>query len=165
MHTHSISIRVRANKTEVWNKLSQMDTIAEWASGIGTSTYSSENVEGIGAERTCDIPRMGKLVENVDEWQDEQTLGYTVEGVDILKYWHNTWNLQAEGDATFVSLTMKYEVKYGFIGILLGNTVLKAPASSLSKLLAEFKYFVENGRAATSKAELAMNEVIENAKG
>ena len=55
------------------------------SSGIGTSVYSSETTSGVGTQRSCEIPCMSILVEDIMEWQDEHKFCFEFTGIPIMK--------------------------------------------------------------------------------
>ena len=83
MFSAKSTIIIQAPKKEVWAKLSKLDDIANWSSGIGTSVYSSEITSGVGTQRSCDIPGIGTLVEDIVEWRDEHKFCYEISGISI----------------------------------------------------------------------------------
>lgn len=69
------SIVVAAPPAKVWEVVGKFSAIADWHTGLASSTGSGEN--SAGAERTITLKSGGVLVEGLDEYNDENmSFGY-----------------------------------------------------------------------------------------
>ena len=160
MYSFTKTLKIDAPPSEVWQKLSQLENIATWTHLIEKSLISSEKDAGLGAERTCILPNNTELIETVDEWETEKSLGYKIVGLSVARFHRESWHLTESGDATILILKLEYETNIPVIGGLLERTVFKSILSrDMTRLIAEFKYFVENGINAPSFDVLAINSV------
>jgi carbon monoxide dehydrogenase subunit G len=140
------TIDIDAPINEVWRKLSKIDNVQEWVESVTKSYYSSEQTEGVGAERTCEVRGFGTLREKVVEWHDGETLIYMVEGMpSVVKHAKGTWRLEAINDRqTRVRNVVEIETRYGIFGALMGKFMMKPQMTRLMKSgTASFKEFVE----------------------
>ncbi len=102
----SRSRRVDASPSAVWSVLADFDRIVEWAPDVDHSSWLTARTEGIGASRRVQVAAM-TLVETVTRWDEEATLAYTITGLPpVVSRVENRWDLQADGSATTVTLTV-----------------------------------------------------------
>ena len=147
MFSAKSTIIIQAPKKEVWAKLSKLDDIANWSSGIGTSVYSSEITSGVGTQRSCDIPGIGTLVEDIVEWRDEHKFCYEISGISIMKWGRNCWEINKVEHNTELTFSAKGQVRYGLIGWFIERLMLKRQMiKTQQKMLEEFKVYVETGK-------------------
>ena len=99
------SVMVSASPDDVWAVLSDFAVISKWAPNVDHSCLLSGQAEGVGTVRRIQIDR-STLVETVENWDPGSTLSYRIAGLPpIIKSVTNTWQLEADGDATRVTLT------------------------------------------------------------
>ena len=160
MYSFTKEVTINASKSETWRKLSQLETIATWTHLVEKSFISSELQNGVGAERTLILPNKSRLIDTVDEWEPEKSLGYTIVGLSVAKYHRESWELKEHEDKTILTFKLEYEAKIPIIAAFLERTIFRYILNrDMTRLVAEFKYYVENGVGASSKEELALNEV------
>lgn len=149
------SIRIDAPKDKVWAVLADFGGIQKFHPGLKSSHSTSEANEGVGATRQCVLKPMGTIQERIVEWKDgEEMLVEIYEGKNMppLDFEDTKARLsaRAEGDKTVVTMKMAYETK-GLAGAAM-NPVLKSQFSkTVPSILQGLKYYVENGKKATSK--------------
>lgn len=140
------TIDINAPVNDVWKALAKLDNVQNFVDSVTKSYYSSEQKEGVGAERTCEVKGFGTLVEEIIEWKDGETLTYTVEGMPrIVKHAQSTWRLERKNHfQTTVSVTSSMETRYGPVGVLMQKFAMKPRITRLLQdALAQFKEFVE----------------------
>lgn len=143
----STSIDINAPANEVWTKLAKLDDVQDWAESVQKSYYSSEQTEGVGTERTCEVQGLGTLREKVTQWRDGETLTYTAEGMPkIVRHIQNTWRLEALNEQqTRVTSTIELQTRYGVFGALMAKLVMRPQMTRLIKSgISSFKDFVEH---------------------
>ena len=96
---------IEAPPAAVWRVLAELDRIAEWAPDVDHSSWMTTQQEGVGATRRVQVGSM-TLLETVTVWEPERTLAYTLDGLPpVVAEVVNRWDLEADGDATRVTLT------------------------------------------------------------
>ncbi len=67
---------INASKSRVWEILANLETVQDYDSAIVKSFYVSDQREGVGASRQCDLPDGSYVREGVVDWRDGE--GYTL---------------------------------------------------------------------------------------
>ena len=67
---------INASKPRVWEALSNLATVQDYDSAIVSSFYVSDQREGVGASRQCDLPDGSYIRERIVDWRDGD--GYTL---------------------------------------------------------------------------------------
>ena len=81
------TIDINAPVNDVWKALAKLDDVQNFVDSVTKSYYNSEQKEGVGAARTCEVKGFGTLVEEIVDWKDGETLTYRVEGMpSIVKH-------------------------------------------------------------------------------
>lgn len=149
------TIDIDAPVDEVWRRLAKLDDVQNWVRSVKKSYYSSDQTEGIGAERTCEVQGFGTLREKIVEWRDGESLAYTAEGMpSVVKRAQNTWRLEPiDARRTRVRSRIDLETRYGVFGTLMGRLMMRPQMTRLMKeATASFKDFVEQSTPATEVA-------------
>lgn len=108
--THS-AIRINAPKERVWSILADLTSDQHYSPGVLKSYYTSDVVEGIGAQRTKEL-RHASVAERVVAWKPGvyYTLEITPEcDAQARQLMHI--KLEEEGDATLVTQEFRLETK------------------------------------------------------
>lgn len=145
------SIEIDAPANDVWRKLAKLDDVQHWVESVEKSYYSSEQTEGVGAERTCEVRGFGTLQEKIVQWEDGQSLTYAVEGMpSIVRGAQSAWQVQAITPLkTRVSIQSSVETNYGVFGALMAKTMMRPRMTRLLEGgLRSFKDFVEHSQDA-----------------
>ena len=145
MLTFNMSVHIHAPKEKVWEKMSDFGEVEKWTRSVNKSYIVSPKKEGEGMERVCEIPRYGSIREKITWWEPDKGLTYEAKN-PITKFARNTWTIKGNGEDSVLSIRPEFEVKYGFLGRLMELWILKPQLKKqLPEVLAEFKYYVENG--------------------
>jgi len=126
-----------------------------WASPLSHSEGSGTKFNGSECnERSCDIKGMGKTREKLLQFSnDSHSLSYVVEqGMpSMVKYATNSWSLTSLGQ-TKTKLKMKMDITLGGIMGFMMQPMMKMMMSKMGNtFLADYKYYVENGRPSKAK--------------
>jgi len=146
------TIDIDAPVNDVWQKLAKLDDVQNFVDSVTKSYYSSEQKEGVGAERTCEVKGFGTLVEEIVEWKDGETLTYTVEGMPpMVKHAQSNWRLERKSHIqTTVTVTSSMETRYGLFGAFMEKFAMKPRITRiLEDALSQFKNYVEQAEAQT----------------
>jgi uncharacterized protein YndB with AHSA1/START domain len=150
MSQFSIDIIINAPRDVVWSVLSDIGAIAQWNPGIKESYATSEQPDGPGATRFCDLGGKNYLNEEVVQWKYCEKLTMRVvasnmpfESADI----HFTLEDEAgmtEVEATKVTVAPEYQLKYGLAGQLMDRFYVRNTyEKGMQNLLRGLKEYVE----------------------
>ncbi len=70
------NIHIDAPRDKVWAILADLETVRNYDSEIINAFYISDNREGVGAARQCDLPDGGYIKERITEWNPGE--GYSL---------------------------------------------------------------------------------------
>ena len=150
MLTIDSTIEINAPIDQVWKKLAKLDDVQHWAGNVETSRYATDQTEGVGAKRVCEVKGLGTLEETFTDWKDGETLTYAVEGMPrVVKHVQNTWRLeQITPERTRVFSQIQLQTRYGAAGALFASLMMKPQLTGFMKTaLDEFRSFVESPSA------------------
>ncbi len=108
------NIQIDAPRDKVWNILADLETVKDYDSEIINAFYISENREGVGAARQCDLPDGGYIKERITEWNPGQGYSLIVDegtGTEFFESQVVRFGLKNAGQGTIVSLELEYELK------------------------------------------------------
>ncbi len=148
-------IRINAPIEQVWDVVRDFGNINAFNPNLTNSYSTSENNEGLGATRHCDLLPMGSIEERVIDWQDG--VGYTIEIFDgekqpPYKNAQGTFHLRGDGNQTIVTFSLQYEMKLGPIGALMNRVMLRSQFDKAALNIAQgLKHYIEVGEKATPK--------------
>ena len=140
---HEISINVP--KKVVFSTLANLELVSKYNPAVMSAKYISTEHNGIGAARECDLGKDGMVREKITAFEIDKSISMEL-------YEHNwplefmTWTTQVEtvNNATLVSQTMEYKVKFGLIGMLLDKLVMKNKLDKTMHLVFEsMKTYIE----------------------
>jgi len=121
------SIDVDASADRVWAVLGRFMHIDEFHPWVSKVEVLSKETAGVGACRRCHFKDGSSLVEKVVEWQEGRF--YRVELSESALPFNEAvtrFGVEPLGPArSRVTLRMRYQVKYGPIGWLMGKTVME----------------------------------------
>ena len=117
MGTFATTVTINAPVTAVWETLADVGNIYQWNPGVKASHLTTDQAEGIGACRTCDLGGKNYLDEQVVTWEPEHKLTMRITGTNMpFKTADIRFTLQDNGSSTDVTVSPIYELKYGVIG-------------------------------------------------
>ena len=122
MRAITVNREIEAPTQAVWDVLADFPNIAHWNGGVKKSYATSDETEGVGATRHCDLAPAGSLEETIREWAPLERLVITIDSASKvpIKQGRATFSLSATGDsATNVQIAYEFEPKWGILGILI----------------------------------------------
>ena len=145
MGTFATTTTINAPVTAVWQTLADIGTIYQWNPGVQASHLTTEQAEGIGACRTCDLGGSNYLDEQVVTWEPERALTMRITGTNMpFKTADIRFTLQPNGSGTDVTVSPIYELKYGPVGKLMDRFFVKNTyEKGMRGLLSGLKQHVE----------------------
>ncbi|GJM38482.1 MAG: hypothetical protein DHS20C19_18490 [Acidimicrobiales bacterium] len=134
----------------VWKKLAAFDRIAEWSAEVDHSSFMTTQEEGAGTVRRVQVGTL-TLLEEVIEWEPEQTLAYELQGLPaIVSRVINSWEIVADGGGSRVSLTLDVTPGPKPPMRLAARLLARRMASTNEKLLAGLVAAVERNEKGTA---------------
>jgi carbon monoxide dehydrogenase subunit G len=138
---------IDAPANEVWRKIAKLDEVQHYVESVTKSYYSSEQTEGVGAERTCEVQGFGTLQEKIVQWDEGESLTYTVDGMPrVIRSAQSHWAVEAITPfKTRISVQSTIETRYGVLGAAMAKYLMKPRMTRLLEgALASFRDFVEH---------------------
>lgn len=118
--THiSHEIRIEAAKENVWAAIADLGGIEKFHPGVKKSYYLSEQREGVGASRRCELKPFGAVDEKAVEWKNGESITLEIYGgekVPPFKSAIGVMSVEDVGDATIARLALEYRLKFGPLG-------------------------------------------------
>ena len=145
MGSFATETKIKAPVAEVWQTLADIGDIYQWNPGVEASHTTSEQCEGLGATRFCDLGGKNYLDEEVVTWQPNEKLTMRITGTNLpFAAADIRFTLRPEADSTVVTVSPLYKLKFGVIGQLLDRVyVRKSYQKGMEGLLAGLKRFIE----------------------
>ncbi|MCL6282948.1 SRPBCC family protein [Ruegeria sp. 2012CJ41-6] len=130
---HERSLTIDATPDAVWEVLSRFMQIDDFAPEITSVDALTDGEVGVGSKRRNHFANGTSLVEEVTEWKPRA--GYTVQLSDmaamLLHEASSEIRVTPEGGKSKVTWTFDYRVKYGPLGWLMGQTMMKMMMSKI----------------------------------
>lgn len=126
MTTLRHEIQIAAPVDRVWSLLSDLTAVQHYNPTVRAARMALGPTTGAGAERVCDLHPKGQVTERVTVWEPGRSLGLEVTKSDwpiVFMRWKTS--LDPLGQATRVSQTLDYQVKFGPFGALLDAMVMR----------------------------------------
>lgn len=140
-------IRIDAAKEKVWAAIADLGGVAKFNPAVKKSYYLSEQREGVGASRRCELRPFGAIDEKAIEWKDGESVTLEIfsgEKAPPFKSAIGVMSVEDVGDATVARLALDYELKYGVLGILMDRLLVRRQFKKMvPAILAGLKRHVE----------------------
>ena len=135
-------ILIKASSDQIWQVLSDFDSISTWSGVVDHSTYLTPESSGIGSARRIQ-QGANTLIETVTEWNEGELLAYTLSGLPpVFRSATNCWRISQNEAPTKVSLTIEL-VPIRPPAALPAAIVSRVIARINKKLLRDLKKYVE----------------------
>ena len=128
MIRHERTLDIDATPDAVWAVLGRFMHIHEFSSRIGSVDALSENEGGVGSKRHCHFTGGTSVVEEVTEWEDNRRYRVRMSELSAMPLHEAYAELSVEplgGERSRAKMAMDYRVKFGPIGWLMGQTMMK----------------------------------------
>lgn len=149
----SIRREIHINKPQaaVWSKMANLGNIMDFHPIVNKSYYVTEQEEGIGAGRVCELDNMN-IQETTIDWKEGEY--YTVEVEPIsgqappMTNIYGTLGVNDNGDGTSTAyMTINYTMKYGPVGWLLDHLMVRSTYTKMVEdTIAGLKHHSETGQ-------------------
>ena len=141
-------VRADCPPERVWALLSDLEAVQRYNPTVRAAKVQGERRTGVGAERSCDLVPKGRVVERVTHWEDGRAVGLEVAESDWpIHFMRWVTRVEPRGTGTQITQSLEYQVKFGPLGWLLDNLVMKKKlTSTLDEVFASLVKHAE-GRA------------------
>jgi len=124
-------IRANCSPERVWALLSDLEAVQRYNPGVRAAGIDGQQRTGVGARRFCELVPKGRVVERVTHWEDGRAIGLEVaESEWPIHFMRWVTRLEPLEGATRITQSLEYRVKFGGIGWMLDNLVMKRKLSS-----------------------------------
>lgn len=145
MSSFATKTTINAPIENVWSALADIGNIYAWNPGVVESHTTSEQKEGLGATRYCDLGGKNFLDEEVVAWKPNEQLTMRITDTNmpfdtaVIRFY-----LKAANDETKVTVSPEYKLKFGPIGSLMDRFYVAGTyKKGMDALLAGLKQYVE----------------------
>lgn len=159
------TINIQAPRSAVWAGLADFGNISKLSAGVKSSRLTSEQSEGVGTTRHCDLEMMGATVEErITGWQEGESLDidiYDFSKMPMVKSMGAEFRLEDAGEGTKLTASMMYDVGMGPIGWVM-NAIMMKPmmAKNWSQFLAGVRHGIETGEVVNGDTPLRTQDVL-----
>jgi uncharacterized protein YndB with AHSA1/START domain len=145
MSTFAVTATIHAPPSSVWATLADIGTMAEWNPGVVISRVTSDQAEGEGASRYCQMPGNAFVEERVVEWDPNSRITFrTIDSNLPFKTADVHFRLEPRGSATLVTVTPEYTLQWGPLGWMMDFLMVRRMyRKGMLGLLAGLKLKVE----------------------
>ncbi len=149
MTTLNHQVRIEAPVDAVWKAVSDLLAVQRYNPMVASARYLTDQREGVGAARRCELKPKGWVEERVWEWSPNRAIGLEVAASEwpvVFMRWKT--ELREDGRATLVSQEMSYRMKLGPLGALMDALVMRRKLDrSIREVFESLKRHVEARRA------------------
>lgn len=127
---HEVTANCRPE--EVWALLGDLEAVARYNPTVKTAALRGTQRIGVGAERICELVPEGRVVERVTHWEDGRVVGLEVSESDWpIQFMRWVTRLEAANGSTRITQDLEYKVKFGPLGWLLDNLVMRKKLTTM----------------------------------
>ena len=142
---------IAAPQSAVWAVLADFPNISDWNGGVTASHATSDAVEGVGAQRHCDLAPMGELEETVLEWEPPRRMVVSIDAAKKIpvKTGRVTFTIDEGSDHSPTTLSYDFTAKGGVLAPLIGRVLTGQLRKGFSGFLEDLERAAQ-GRTAAS---------------
>jgi len=109
----------------------RLEAVQRYNPGVERAAIHGDKPAGVGAMRVCELRPRGSVLERVTHWEEGRALGLEVTESDWpIHFMRWVTRLVPDGSGTRITQSLEYKVKFGPIGWLLDNLVMKPKLKS-----------------------------------
>lgn len=110
----TVSRDAQVSAGALWQVLSDLALLPEWAPGIDGATVTSAQTAGVGAIREVETAQFGTITHRITDWQPDRLLAYETDDSGPFSRTLTTYQVTETGtDAATVAVTLAFEIKPG----------------------------------------------------
>jgi ribosome-associated toxin RatA of RatAB toxin-antitoxin module len=125
-------VLAKCSPEKVWALLADLEAVQRYNSTVRSASVKGAQRSGVGAVRVCELNPKGQVTERVTQWDNQRSIGFEVSASDWpINYMRWTTRIEpAASAATRITQDLEYQVKFGPLGWLLDNLVMKRKLKS-----------------------------------
>jgi len=145
-------VEINAPKAKVWSVLADIGAVVNFNPVVTNSYYTSENKQGLGASRHCDLLPMGSVEEKIVEWDEGESYKIEIfEGKAIPFKGSGTFELTENGNSTNVKMTFEPTMGNGIFGKIMGFMMKEKMNKMIAGVVIGLKHHLETGELVSAK--------------
>jgi uncharacterized protein YndB with AHSA1/START domain len=146
MSTLHHKIQINAPLEKIWAILTDLEQVQNYNPLVQSTRYISEHKTGVGSSRECDFIPKGRARERVTAVEEQKSISMEMYESDWpLEYMRWTNALSAKNGVTTMTAVTEYKLKFGVLGALLDNLMMKSKFKrTVDELLAGLKKYAES---------------------
>lgn len=137
------AVCIEARPEDVWNVLSDLESISLWSESVLSARCTEGVKRGVGAERICQLSNNIVICERWVSWDEGKSFTYEGYNLPLIKSAKNTWSLFPENGKTILKSESEIIIKGGFWGRWFEPIMQHIMVKMGGDALAAFKYLVE----------------------
>ncbi len=144
----SLSTVIHAANDRVWETLRDFGGVSKWNPAVVESHSTTDALNGLNAERKCDLGKGQWTEERITGWKDGQEVEISIinSNVPISRAALTLKTRQEGSDSTRVDLLIDYKLRYGPMGALMDLVMVRRIyRKTMVGLLAGLKHHTETG--------------------
>jgi len=158
----SKEIEINAPKTKVWSVLADIGAVENYNPVVTRSYYTSENKQGVGASRHCDLLPMGSVEEKIIEWDEGESYKIEIfEGKAIPFKGTGKFELTENGKSTNVKMTFEPDMGSGIFGKIMGFMMKEKMNKMITGVVIGLKHHLETDELVSAKTYKKIRKLSE----
>jgi Polyketide cyclase / dehydrase and lipid transport len=116
----------KASPEQLWRSLSDLTLVEKYNPTVKRARLNGGQTEGVGTIRACDLNPKGKVIERVTAWEQGKAVGLEIVESDWpISRMQWVTRIDPQGAGSILSQKLDYDMKFGPLGWLLNNLVMK----------------------------------------
>ncbi len=145
-------VEINTPKAKVWSVLADIGAVENYNPVVTKSFYTSDNKQGIGTSRHCDLLPMGSVEERIIEWDEGESYKIEIfEGKAIPFKGTGTFELTDNGKSTNVKMTFEPMMGNGIFGKIMGFMMKEKMNKMIAGVVIGLKHHLETGELVSAK--------------
>lgn len=142
---------IDAPQTAVWAVLADFPNISDWNGGVKASHATSDAIEGVGAQRHCDLAPLGELEETVRAWEPMTKMVISIDAAKKIPVKHGevTFTLASSSDTTPTTLSYDFTAKGGPLAPLVGRLLTGQLRKGFEGFLSDWETAAKEGASSS----------------
>ena len=145
-------VEINATKAKVWSVLADIGAVEKYNPVVTKSYSTSENKQGLGASRHCDLLPMGSVEEKIVEWDEGKSYKIEIfEGKAIPFKGTGSFELTENGKSTNVKMTFEPDMGNGLFGKIMGFMMKEKMNKMITGVVIGLKHHLETDELVSAK--------------
>ena len=155
-HRANATVFIAVPVEQAWLQLQDFGVAHYYVPDLTKTEIVSKLANGVGAHRKVYASDGGHIDETIIEWYEGSGFLLRLHQGEVpltpFKLSQFSYHLEAEGEGTRVTLSLYYQMPWGFVGEKLNDWVIAGiVADNVANVAAGMKHFYETGQVATDQ--------------